>query len=1164
MNNEHFAQPGQSKFAVDRSIPRGRVTMKMVKRVFLAALAVVCSLATLLFAAPGARAQSVERGEIRGFVYDTSHSIVAGAKVTISNPSTGYKRELTTDASGSYDFAQLLPGTYKVQAEAEGFASTIVTDLVVDIGASLALDITLPVKGQTQTVTVSALEAGPVDTSTAGINQVINQKDLETLPLSGRDYRDLAQLSSSAQVVPGLRGGIRLGGQQSDYLGIVVDGQDTFNNYFGEIFGSLETKNFTVPLEAVQEFQVVTNGFAPEFGRATGGLVNVVTKSGTNQWHGEAHDYYRGSDFTTNDAVGEPPNIATQNQFGGSVGFPIHKDRQFLFLATDAQLQNGPLVTQFCPPGAGQSACLAELPLITGPVFANCAPGTCSPGTATTPGQVPLPSNLSAGTMLPSGCATPTAGESVLMDCYGKSSIAGFQGPSNQFQNLFTILGHYDYQFSPANHFSVRSYFTRNHTDGFSGAQGQNEIPQAFDNTEDFINKGGSVVFSLNTVLGRKVNEIRISLSDEVRERNANSQSPGLSISDGGFPDLSVGSAFNYGIGQRYYLPINNQDGKFEAADNFNYSFGKHDMKFGGDSVTFEDRKDSFVGWGAGEYDYFSIAGFNSGAASGGLLSQGVALNGLPLSFKGPATTLFPNYQSDLGLYWQDKWQLTPRLTVTYGLRWDGTWNPQPQTPLYGNTVLVGEGAGSHPSPVPQRVPADFNQWGPRIGVAWNVRQGAHPTVIRGAWGLYYALTVGIFMPTAGAGKLTHCIGSCEAPEGGTVGFPYLNPNSTPLGVNQLCGTQFGCPASTSGGGYIDPAFQNPRVSSFTGGVEQSLPYNLLLTATFSYTHSTHLRTGGYDSEEAWQRNYVVTGTDPYGRSILAGATNYGCLNPNQNPCLQNTFSGFSPTPLDPTLPIANNETASFSYGNYESLVINLTKRFSNHFQVFANYIWSQNKDNGASERDTDTYFGQQDPINLAIDYGRNGLDITQQFKAAGVYELPWGFEVSSSVITHSGVPFPLYIAQDINGDGVSDLGHNNDRPTYTNAAGKTFLLGRYPFDQPGYFEWDGRIQKTLHVHDRLNVVLSGDFFNLTNRGNLYSNPNNPNTATISLNGCSPNTPAPSAGFTGPVAGPIGFTCAPLTAATMPQIGVNGFRAITEIAPGSTPFAFQAGVKFVF
>jgi hypothetical protein len=1150
--------------------------MKMVKVVFLAALAVVFSLAGLLFAAPGASAQSVERGEIRGVVYDTSHAIVAGAKVTISNPSTGYKRELTADANGSYDFAQLLPGTYKVQAEAEGFASTIVTDLVVDIGASLALDITLPVKGQTQTVTVSALEAGPIDTSTAGINQVINQKDLETLPLSGRDYRDLAQLSSSAQVVPGLRGGIRLGGQQSDYLGIVVDGQDTFNNYFGEIFGSLETKNFTVPLEAVQEFQVVTNGFAPEFGRATGGLVNVVTKSGTNQWHGEAHDYYRGSDFTVNDAVGNPPNIATQNQFGGSVGFPIHKDRQFLFIATDAQLQNGPLVTQFCPPGAGQTDCLNELPLITGPVFANCAPGACNPGTATTPGQVPLPSNVPTGTVLPSGCGTPAAGDSVLMDCYGKSSIAGFQGASNQFQNLFTILGHYDYQFSPANHFSVRSYFTRNHTNGFSGAQGQNEISQAFDNTEDFTNKGGAVVFSLNTVLGRKVNEARISLSDEVRERHSNSNSPGLSISDGEFPSLAVGSAFNYGIGQRYYLPINNQDGKFEAADNFNYSFGKHDMKFGADSVTFEDRKDSFVGWGAGEYDYFSIADFNSGVTGGPtgcgtnftcFLSQGAALNGKPLTFLGPATTLFPNYQTDLGLYWQDKWQLTRNLTLTYGLRWDGTWNPQPQTPMWGTTVLVGQGAGSRESAVPQRVPGDFNQWGPRIGMAWNVRQGSHPTVVRAAWGLYYALTVGIFLPTAGAGNLTHCISTCLFPNSGivpgvvantAVGFPYINPTSTPLAVNQLCGTQFGCPASTSGGGYIDPAFQNPRVSSFTGGVEQALPYNLQLTATYSYVHSTHLRTGGYDSEEAWQRNYIITGTDPFGRSLLQQTAVY------QGGLLQTQF----PTQLDTTLPTSNNETASFSHGNYQSLVVNLTKRFSNHFQLFANYIWSQNKDNAASERDTDTYFGQQDPINLAIDYGRNGLDITQQFKAAGVYELPWGFEVSSSMIAHSGVPFPLYIAEDINGDKVSDLSHNNDRPTFTNAAGKTFLLGRYPFDQPSYFQWDARLQKTLHVHDRLNVVLSGDFFNLTNHGNLYSNPNNPNTATISLatlTGCTPNfTPAPPVGGTGSVTGTAGLTCAPLTAATMPRIGQNGFRAITEIAPGSTPFAFQAGVKFVF
>ncbi len=1118
--------------------------MRIGKGVFLA-----LTLIGLLLTASPANAQTLERGEIRGFVYDSSHAIVPNAKVTISNPSTGYKHELTTDASGFFDFAALLPGVYQMKAEAAGFALITVTDVHVDIGASLALDITLPVKGQTQTVTVSAAAEGPVDTSTAGINQVINEKDINDLPLSGRDYRDLAELSSSAQVVPGLRGGIRLGGQQSDFTGLVIDGQDSFNNYFGEIFGSLETKNFTIPLDAVQEFQVVTNGFAPEFGRATGGLVNVITKSGTNEVHGEGHEYYRGSSLTTNDGIGNPPNITDQNQFGGSIGFPIHKNRQFFYVAADVQREFGPLVTQFCPPSpipGAQAQCLAALPTITGPSFADCAPGTCAAGT------IPLPSNLvGTGATLPSGCVTPAAGDLVLKDCYGVSSLAGFQGAGTQFQRLFTILGHYDYQFSPANHFTIRSYFTRNHTDGFSGGPGQNEIPQAVDDTENFINKGASVIFSLNTVLGKKVNEIRFSLQDEVRERHPNSTSPGLTIADPGITDLTAGHAFNFGIGQRYFLPINNQDGKLQAGDNFSYSFGKHDIKFGGDIDVFEDRKDSFVGWGAGQYDYFDIADFNSGttacsAANFGFncfLSQGVALNGLPLSFLGPATTLFPNYQADIGLYWQDKWAITPSITVTYGLRWDGTWNPQPQTPLLGSTVLVGVGAGTREAPVPQRWPADFNQFGPRIGVAWNARRGDRPTVDRGAWGSYYALPiVGVFTPTAGAGNLTHCVGSCLFPDGGLVGFPYLNPNSTNLGANQLCTSpQFGCPAPSSQGDFIDPHFQNPRVSSLTGGVEQTLARNLTLTVTYAFVHSTHLRTGGYPTEEAWSRTFVQcpNGTDAFGRAFLCGA-------------------------LDPTLSSAG-DTASFSRGNYHSLVVNITKRFSNHFQLFANYIWSQNKDNGSSERDTDTYFGTQDPFNINIDYGRNGLDIKHSFRAAGVYELPWGFAVSSSLIAHTGVPYPLYINVDVNGDGVSNNGHNNDRPTVLLANGKTVLLNRYPFNQPGFAEWDARVQKDFRITERYHAMLSADFFNLTNRSNLYSNPDT--SATIdyaTLGGCVSN----SLVFPG-VSGIQGSSCGPLTAPlTKGNFAAGGpyagYRSINQVAPGSTPFAFQAGVKFIF
>jgi hypothetical protein len=315
------------------------------------------------------------------------------------------------------------------------------------------------------------------------------------------------------------------------------------------------------------------------------------------------------------------------------------------------------------------------------------------------------------------------------------------------------------------------------------------------------------------------------------------------------------------------------------------------------------------------------------------------------------------------------------------------------------------------------------------------------------------------------------------------------------------------------------------------------------MTVTYAFVHSTHLRTGGYPSEEAWSRNFVqcpgAFATDAFGRAILCG-------------------------PLDTTLSSAG-DTGSFSRGNYHSLVVNITKRFSNHFQVFTNYIWSQNKDNGSSERDTDTYFGTQDPFNINIDYGRNSLDIKHQFKAAGVYELPWGFAVSSSLIAHTGVPYPIYINVDVNGDGVSNNGHNNDHPTVLLGNGKQVLLNRYPFNQPGFVELDARVQKDVRLGERYRLQFSADFFNLTNRANLYSNPDT--SATIdyaTLGGCVSNSSLPGA-----PAGIIGSSCGPLTA---PLTKANfatggpyaGYRSINQVAPGSTAFAFQGGLKFIF
>ena len=1118
--------------------------MRITKKLFFYIATVLILAAATAAVAP---AQNLQNGALHGTVYDTTKAAIPNVKLTLTNPSTGIRRELSSEGDGGYDFENVSPGEYTLVAQATGFAVTTVKEIEISIGASATLDINMPLMSQQQSVEVIATTGQVVDTSTSGISQLINSISVENLPFPGRDYRDLAQLSPTVQVVPGLRGGLRMGGQQSDYSGLVIDGADSFNNYFGENFGSLETKNLTVPLEAVQEFQVVTNGFAPEFGRATGGLLNVVTKSGTNEIHGEAHEYYRGGALTANDALGNPSNIDNQNQFGGSVGFPIHKDRQFLFLSTDIQRENGPLDTVLCTDATttGCSAFLAS----AGPIIT--APPSGSTNT------------------LPPACGGPSAiGQALLPACYGVATFADLNGPHNQYQNFFTLLGHYDYQFSPANHFSLRGLGSRNHTNGFTGGQGQTETPYSIGTAENFVNQGIGGVFALTTALGPKVNEFRVEISGETRKRHA---------IDNGAPQILINET-GASFGQRFYLPGNNDAGKLQIADNFSYSFGKHDLKFGGDVDSFEDRKDIFAGWSVGEYEFNTLCDFEPvfGAAWCPNLSstastaptpfffiQGLGLNGVNV-FK--ANTLKNNFQTGIGLYWQDKWQLTQRLTLTYGLRWDASRNPQPQSAIPGADVWVGEGINTSKEVAPpQHVPNDYGQWGPRVGLAWNVGGTEHPTVVRGAWGYYYAQTPLIFFPTVGTSNQTtvFCPGAffefCAPPSGSPLNadFPYLFPSSLSIGASGLCESVAGCPGIS----YVDPSFRNPRVSNLTFGVEHSFAKDWSVSVNYAFVHSTHLRTGGFSTTN-WFRNFMPGGTDSFGRTLIDGSAT---PIPGTNSLGQTIVTGYSQfaTPLDSSI-FSSNELASFDHGNYHEIVAAVNKRFAQHYQFFANYTWSRNFANASSERDTETFFGPQDPFNLNVDYGRDGLDITNSFKSGIVADLPWGFTWSTNIIGHSGIAYPAYLTVDTNGDGVVNQFSFNDRPEVQLGGGSPFLLPDYPGRQPYFFNWDMRISKDLKINERYSVRFAADFFNVTNASNLYSNPDvsgfvsPPADAVTSANplGTFPCTAVSQLTLTN-------LVCNPLTAIPTPG-NTPGYRTLDQLAPGATPFAFQAGVRFQF
>jgi hypothetical protein len=354
-----------------------------------------------------------------------------------------------------------------------------------------------------------------------------------------------------------------------------------------------------------------------------------------------------------------------------------------------------------------------------------------------------------------------------------------------------------------------------------------------------------------------------------------------------------------------------------------------------------------------------------------------------------------------------------------------------------------------------------------------------------------------------------------------------------------------GCPAIT----YADPAFRNPRVSNLTTGVEHRFAGDWTVSANYAFMHSTHLKTGGFSTSN-WQRNLVPTGTDQFGRSILAAVPATGAC-----PGDAQVFPG-EPLPLDCSLSVFSGaeELASFSRGNYHQFTASIDKRFSHRYQWFANYTWSRNFSNYSSERDTDTFFGTQDPFNINLDYGRNGLDITHQFKSGVSAELPWRINWSSTFIGHSGLAYPAYSSADLNGDTVINQFSNNDRPVVQLGSGSPFLLTRYPARQPNFFTWDMRVSKDFKLGEKYSVRLITDIFNVTNRGNLYSNPDN--SGFVNLTGCALANP----GVT------LTSVCNPLTAIPKQGDVINGVKygVLDEISPGGTPFAAQFGVRFQF
>ena len=907
----------------------------------------------LLFAPVCALAQSTATtGTIVGTVSDDSGAVLPAVSVTLTHEASGIARTVTTDARGAFRAISLRVGSYTIELKLEGFGTVEETGVTVDLGTTQERHYTLRPKTVEEVVMVTA-EAPLVETTKTESRALVDQRQIRNLPIKGRDYRDFVFLTPGATPAESSEGpSLSISGQRTADVLLNIDGADFVNPFFAEPAGGVRPP-FTVSQESVQEFQVLRNGAPAEFGRTTAGVINVVTKSGSNAIHGTGFAFFRDESLTANDGFGDPPTNFSQRQFGGNLGGPIVKDQAHFFFAYDGQRRQQPVFADF---GAGLQDFLPEL-----------------------------------------------QGEA----------------PSKQDANVF--LGKIDWQVSENNTFTYRV----NYSD-FLFTQRDSLDVRTFglDQRGNEDSTTQSHVWSLTSVLSDKsLNEFRFHYQRENR--------PVLPSGPG--PDVIVffeGLRFGPNTFQNVPFNVNN---RFQISDNYSYLFGEHDLKVGADiNITGADER--FNGFVNGFYAYGSVADFPDNPI---FYTQFFGFNGFSIE---DATT-FKAHQKEYAFYVQDKWEPHQGLTLTYGVRWEGIDNPSPTRP----TPRI---------PLSSQIPDDFNNWAPRVGIAWDPgNDGKH--LIRANTGLYYNRVPSIFLF-----QVVNTTGF----SGGTV-FGGPPPGGYP---NTLPSTLSGDPveAGIFPDAYImDPDDDVPQ--SFQAAVGYEMAFDDVTSLAFDFTYIS-------TDNVPWvlNRNLSNSGlVDDAGRFIFDNA------GPDEFPGFGRVFF-----------------LTDIGYDRYKGASVSFNRRFQDHFAFQANYTWSTTEDSDSYELPLFSVYPiqQYDP---GFDFSRSARDIRHRLVASAIWELPHDFTLSGIATALSGRAVNEVTGEDLNGDGQS----GNDRPVRDGR-----MIPRFGQRTPPFFTLDLRLSKgfDFHAAGRLEVIL--ELFNALDGQNLFSS----GTALANTSIVRGNTPA--------------------------------------------------------
>ena len=901
----------------------------------------------------------ITSGVIQGTVLDATGGAIPGASVEIKNLDTNVSERRTTDADGRFIALQLQPGRYTVTVELKGFATFVQEGLELTVGQTITIRPRLELSSVQQRVTVTGTPT--IETTRSGVASTLNEKVIGTLPILGRKFEDFLTLTPGVSVVQGPDGDeISFAGQRGIFNNVSLDGGDYNNGFFGEQAGG-QRAPIDITLDAVKEFQVIATGAPAEFGRTAGGVVNVITKSGTNTLRGSLFYFQRLEALTGQLSDGTSLEDFHREQFGGTVGGPIRRDKLFFFGALEG------ITGDFTRPNLGV------------PIGDPC------------PVQNPT---VPANEALINGSA----------DCQRRALLSFFQTRLGRDESLpiehpiktTALLLKGDANLNVSNRLTISYNFnhSRKENETFDVAT-YGPSANGIEGDPARINVVNANWFS--TLSSNKLNEFHITYSRESRPRRAVGAIPA---------DTGMGFSPSFRFGNPYFLQpsVDELIWRTQFKNNLSWVRGGHTFKVGGEWMhTVNDQV--FRGFFTGRYIFDSVTSFlryTSPSAPGGLgpstigcsggvyvtapaaCPAGTSPTGGPLLLylqaagrNGPATdaagaSTISN--EEFGLFIQDQWQVKPGLTLNYGLRWDAQFMPETVDPA---TTAYGPFLSDPNFPSDGTIPNQTNMWQPRLGLAWD-RLNDGRSVLRANFGVFSArqnmLTQVGSVTTNGLQQQTIFLQTDLHRQFG-LPMPVWPGVVAPAPVAEGAFPLF------SGVRVFHRDYKNPRIYSFNVSYEQQLAPDWAGYVDVIWTKGTNL---------SRFLNYNRSGPVCCDVSQANGGTG-------------NVMAYTGTPPWDPALGEVMVAT-SFGHSFYQGLTIGVRKRLADRYQFEANYVLAKDEDDDSNERDpfTDRSFNFLD---LDRDYSLSDRDIRHKFNFFGFFELPASLNLNARVQARSAQP---------------------------------------------------------------------------------------------------------------------------------------------------------------